>query len=144
MRGSPVFWPLWGTTISRRGPAEACTIDIKPAAYISVDTLPVSSLLTMNSTTLIPKCSSCIVFRPILASPSLFTISPYGAFSSNETLSWNISFSLRYLPENSQLTLIPRSAAIRRIPSARALSSSFLVPPINVRWTFCSPVRYSG
>lgn len=42
----------------------------------------------MNSTTLIPKCSSCIVFKPTLALPNRSTTIPYGAFTTNSTESY--------------------------------------------------------
>jgi len=40
----------------------------------------------MNSTILIPKCSSCMVFKPIDASPNRLTTSGYGALTRNSTL----------------------------------------------------------
>lgn len=42
----------------------------------------------MNSTTLIPKCSSCIVFKPTPALPNRSTTIPYGAFTTNSTESY--------------------------------------------------------
>jgi hypothetical protein len=93
---------------------------------------------TINSTTLIPKCSSCIVFNPILASPNLLTISEYGAFSNNSTLSYH------QLIMRIGLTATPSSDANCFRPSALSLSSAFLVPPIIVKLIFLSPERYSG
>lgn len=72
----PVRAPdLVGVIISSKGPAEACASGIRPDACYGVEfsvwhglqTLPAC---TMNSTTLIPKCSSTIVFKPIDASPN--------------------------------------------------------------------------
>ena len=42
---------------------------------------------TMNSTTLIPKCSSTIVFNPMLASPRSSKMREYGTFTKNSTYS---------------------------------------------------------
>lgn len=42
---------------------------------------------TMNSTTLIPKCSSTIVFNPMLASPRSSKIREYGSLTKNSTYS---------------------------------------------------------
>jgi hypothetical protein len=42
-------------------------------------------VLTMNSTMLMPKCSSTIVLRPMLALESQSSMTEYGAFTMNST-----------------------------------------------------------
>ena len=52
---------------------------------ISLTTMRILFILTMNSTTLIPKCSSTIVFSPTLAQPRSSKMRGYGAFTINST-----------------------------------------------------------
>lgn len=75
------------------GPPEACVTGITPAAWKSTSISMSKStrisgkshIATMNSTTLIPKCSSTIVLSPMLARASQRSISAYGAFTTNST-----------------------------------------------------------
>ena len=79
-RSLPVGCPSKGTTISSRGPADACTTGITPAALLEGKSQFATSAnsvgeRTMNSTTLIPKCSSTIVLIPMLARDNQLSIS---------------------------------------------------------------------
>ena len=88
----------------------------------------------MNSTTLIPKCSSCMVFKPKEAFPSRATTSPYGALTTNSILSYS-SASLNYVVSR-RITSTPSlfADAFRSL----TLASSFgcLAPPIMTSLNF--------
>lgn len=89
-----------------------------------------------------PKCSSCIVFRPIDAVPRRATILEYGALTRNVTCSCTLVLPHRV--KTSRLTVIPSRAASFSSSCTRASSLASRQPPIKVRCTRLAPVLYSG
>ena len=59
----------------------------------------------MYSTMLIPKCSSTIVFSPMLASPSSSKMREYGAFTTNSTYSCAVRLHAQLAPSSRNAIL---------------------------------------
>ena len=92
--------------------------------------------LTMNSTTLIPKCSSTIVCKPTLARARYESMSEYGALTANSTWSCDACISHRaYSLYAFAVTSTSSSFASARKPSTRAASSALRLPPMSTSRT---------
>jgi hypothetical protein len=73
----------------------------------------------MYSTMLIPKCSSTIVFSPMLASPSSSKMREYGAFTTNSTYSCAVRLHAQLAPSSRNAILW--TAAYRDLERVRQL-----------------------
>lgn len=76
---------------------------------ISLDHSLILKWLTINSTTLIPKCSSTIVLSPAVAAANHVNSSEYGALTTNSTASYSSLISLVLSPGSIGRTSISSS-----------------------------------
>mmetsp|Transcript_444 Transcript_444/g.1098 ORF Transcript_444/g.1098 Transcript_444/m.1098 type:complete len:213 (-) Transcript_444:822-1460(-) len=113
----PVALPSNGVTMSISGPPDLCASGTAPAA--------------MNSTTLMPKCSSRMVCRPTSAWPSSACISARGTLVRKHTSQSPVLLSVFSRRPSSQ-------QSVRR-DSTRCLSPASRQPPARTKRTRSEP-----